>query len=475
MLASLILCPSWDPQFPPAGIALLSAELKRAGHDARVFDINRGVYLLEVARDAHFSESQPSPGDPWTELPYVRDQVLPAHRSWIEARLRALLDEGCRFFGFSVYSSNVVFSLEAARMIKRLAPDATVAFGGPGCLTFAECLEHLRHDCVDAVFYGEADVSLPRFMDALEKTGRRRASAGVLLREEPETWKEASDRLPELDALPFADFDAFDSLHGYSGKTLHTTRGCVRRCVFCADWREMPFRTMSGRRIFDEAVHQLGRHPGMRTFLFGDSVLNASLPNLDEFCRLTEAAGLDIVWGGYAIARPDLSGTMLARMRAAGCAELMYGIESGSARVLRAMDKSVPPEINARVLRDTTRAGIKATTPWIVGFPVETDADFEESLEFIRVNAAHIALLAPSLFSIAELKPQARKFGLDPNDSDLFWKTRDGRNTFPVRLERLRRTMETAAAHGVKTAYQGKTSLADLPAYEERLMRLYRA
>jgi hypothetical protein len=139
------------------------------------------------------------------------------------------------------------------------------------------------------------------------------------------------------------------------------------------------------------------------------------------------------------------------------------------------MRKPIPPEVNARVLRDASSAGIETSALWMAGFPTETEETFLESLRFIRENAAGIGLLLVSLFSIAEMRGLAEEYGLGSVESDLFWDTRDGLNTFPVRLGRLRRLMETADEAGIRCLYQGRIGLSELPAYEERLLERWRA
>lgn len=468
-----MLCPYWDMSFPVSSLALLSALLSRRGHEVDVRDLNQTMYKLEQAAGGLLVKDRPTPGDPWTDPGWVEREFLASYRGWLEGVARDVVDRGARVVGFSTYYPNVHVTLAVARMVKRRDPSVKVVLGGPSCLTFKECLEHLKHDCVDAVALGEADRSLPRLLDGLEKTGRLSASPGILLREDASTWVDAQDRLENLDELPFADFSGFGPLDSYTGKTIHTTRGCVRRCAFCADWREMPYRHMSGARVFSELEHQVSRDPAMTEFMFADSVLNGSLPDVEDFCGRLIATDLGLSWRGYAIVRPDMTPALLAKMRRAGCSSLYYGVESGSAKVLQDMSKNVPPAVNARALRDTLAAGIKPVATWIVGYPTETDELFEESLAFLRENASHVSWLTPSLFSICEVRDQAERLGLGDIRSDLFWSSRDGRNTFPVRLERLGRTLTLAAELGVKASYQGRLAAKDFPAYRERLLALY--
>ncbi|MFI5347967.1 MAG: B12-binding domain-containing radical SAM protein [Elusimicrobiota bacterium] len=480
MKVALILCPSWDTAFPIPSLALFAALLKNRGHEAEILDLNHQMARLESASETVLRGPAGPVTHHWTGSRQIDPRTIPSYGGWLESIAERLSAGGARLVGFSAYLSNLEASYAVARMLKRRRPDMKIVFGGPSCLTLKEGLEHLKQECVDAVVLGEADLSFPRLVDGLARSGRLEAGPGVLLREDPSTWKDApGDVIAELDALPFTDFGPYAPLDAYSGIVVNTSRGCVRKCVYCSDWREMPYRRMTGRRIFEEFVHHLERHPHQRSFMFGDSLLNGAMKELGVFCDLAIAEKLPISWGGNAIVRSEMTPAFLEKMSAAGCGWLGYGIESGSWRVLQTMHKYVRPELNARVLRDTRRAGIVPTALWMVGFPTETEEAFLESRDFIAANAESIGALAINLFSIGEMRALNAEYGLAPDAVDPYWRTRDGKNTFPVRLDRLRRLMEAAQDGGIKTCYnftpQGPIYLHQLKDYERRALRSFRA
>ncbi|HLP48725.1 MAG TPA: radical SAM protein, partial [Candidatus Kapabacteria bacterium] len=60
------------------------------------------------------------------------------------------------------------------------------------------------------------------------------------------------------------------------------------------------------------------------------------------------------------------------------------GVESGSQKVLEAMNKRIPLEDIATTIINLGNAGIKVTTYFIMGFPGETEEDFQQTLDFIE-------------------------------------------------------------------------------------------
>ncbi|HVC08564.1 MAG TPA: radical SAM protein [Elusimicrobiota bacterium] len=471
MKVTLVLCPRWDPCCPVASFGLLSSQLKMRGHDVEIADLNRVMTMLDVA-SGYKSWGHLGTGDAGTSPEFVRSLFF-NYRGWLESYARKLVSNGCRLFGFSSYYSNHLASLEFAKILKKTAPDIKIVFGGPNCLRFSFCLSCVREDCVDGVVFGEGDISFPGLVDGFEATGRLQAGPGILLKDDETTWKNEQEIVDDLNRLPYADYSGFAMLDTYEAKMIHTARGCIRKCVFCSDWRQMSFRRMGGRRIFDEVAHQLSSHPKMNRFIFGDSILNSSMPDLLEFCDLVLGRGLKISWEGYAIVRPDMPPRAMEAMRRSGCRGLYYGVETGSSRLLRDMGKGVPAALNAEILRRTTEAGISSVVTWMVGFPTETEEFFEESLDFLRANAKNIGMLGMSLFSIQEMQDISERFNFAPGQHDLFWNTKDGKNTFPVRLKRMRRTFEAAAEAGIYAGCWGISSLSEWERCEQELMGRY--
>jgi radical SAM superfamily enzyme YgiQ (UPF0313 family) len=73
-------------------------------------------------------------------------------------------------------------------------------------------------------------------------------------------------------------------------------------------------------------------------------------------------------------------------MKEAGCTALQFGIESGSVRRLKRMGKLFSRADAEKVLRLSAQAGINNWVNLIVGFPGETESDFQETVSFVRSN-----------------------------------------------------------------------------------------
>ena len=469
MKIALVLAPVWDASWPVLALPLLSAELKQHGHEVMIFDLNKEISLLSTGPATKY---HPTADPIWSDADLLETQMIPAYEGALRSFLARLLAAKPALVGFSIFFSNWAMSSWLAREIKKREPGIAVVFGGSFLLKFSRCLRFVERPEIDAVVFGEADRSFTALADRLESSGVLEAAPGVLLRNNPATWQEEQILVPDLNELPYADY-AGVPLERYQGKIIHTSRGCIRRCVYCQDTKVMRFRRMTGERIFSEIRYQLDQDPGVTDFFLGDSMLNSDMDSLSRFCDLVIENQVKIRWSGYAGVRPGMTPAFLEKMHRAGCASLKYGIETGSARLLADMGKPVTPELNGRVLQDSLRAGIHTSATMMVGFPTETEEHFRETLDFVRTFGDGIGAMGVSLFSIEELMGEWERYDLVPTTHVLYWKTRNGRNTYPIRLERLRSLFKACGESSVKIYFEGGADSSDMERVQDSLLSNY--
>ncbi|MFH1451977.1 MAG: radical SAM protein [archaeon] len=196
-----------------------------------------------------------------------------------------------------------------------------------------------------------------------------------------------------LDDLPFPNLKS-EELDGKRWAYVETARGCIYRCDFCSEtlkWSNS-YRRKSPKRVADEIDYYFSR--GISHFRFTDSSMTSN-PNLEEICEELINRGLHkaITWSGYARVN-EVCEVPLEKMKEAGCETLLMGFESGSEKILKQMRKGYKKSQAYSVVGELKELGIKIRGSWIVGFPNESDDDFEETLSFARdlnldTNAVH--------------------------------------------------------------------------------------
>jgi MoaA/NifB/PqqE/SkfB family radical SAM enzyme len=276
----------------------------------------------------------------------------------------------------------------------------------------------------------------------------------------------------DLDYTSFSDFTGFP-MALYSNQ-LHlpfqSSRGCIWKCKFCSSCNVWPgYAQMSGDRMFAEIMCQKRLLPGKYHVEFYDLLANGDISSLSRFTELIlddqkiNSGKNFFGWKINAVIRPEMTPDLLSKMRKANCKDIIYGLESGSQKILDLMGKKYDPGVALRVLADSRKAGIHTTANFMFGFPGETEEDFSHTLGILRSAAPSLdRVYASATFTSLEegsyLTANKHEFGIRETGPDrfhnLYWETEDGANDYLVRLERYTRFRAQAEALGLY-AYKG--------------------
>jgi radical SAM superfamily enzyme YgiQ (UPF0313 family) len=480
----LVLCPGWDPNSPALGPALLKSFLLSRGYEAATVDL--GPLFLKTA-PGELGEFMRHGDMAFLQTKMAVAAMLARMSTTVDEALQRILACEPDVVGFTVYFTTWHMSVMLAQRLKELNPRISIVLGGPEGMRYfnlggkpMDGQDEL--DAVDAVIPGEGELPLLNLLSNWNKKRRGfKPCPGAHVKVDGRfVWTEDLPPIQDLDSLPFPDFDGFE-IGDYGGvRQLATyfSRGCFKKCVYCDVenyWKN--WRNRSGVRVVDEIEHLAVRHPDVTNFFFGDSLLNADMKGLLQFCRLMKertAGGRlrPIDWRGYAVVRPDMTADACREMKAAGCSELWFGIESGSQRVLDAMKKGCRVAAADAVLENCRAAGIRTMVLLMVGFPTETAEDFDETLSFVRRNSRSISTVASggNTWIANDTALEKNAFTVYGVAEDQFhpryWKTRDGINTFPERVRRLELLSRCCREMGIHQESNLRPETL-LPAYEE--------
>ncbi len=470
MKVALVQMPVWWPVDPPLGLAQMAGCLKAAGHEVHLYDLN---ILLWKERLPQYANMWLWEQFHFWNHPEVVDRFFEDNRRSIDGYVDQILRSDSAVVGFSIYAGTNAASLKLASLIKQADPKRTVVFGGQYFFLGDKAAQALSHPAVDAVVRGPADEAFPLFVADYERTGRFVPRPGVVFRGGDGLVDGGpAPQIANLDRLPFPDFSGFpmDLYEDQTRIPIAASRGCVWACRFCST-REFwhGYSHMSGDRIFAEIKHQKSLFPQRAHFEFYDITANGRPEALHRFSLLAKEflaphlPGRFFRWKINAILRPEMTSDLLKTMQEGGCQDIIYGVESGSPRVLKRMNKNYNVDVAERVLRDTRLAGIHTTGNFMFGFPGETEEDFEMTLAFLRRNRqwlerAYGSATFTSLEEYSHLTDHQEEFGIrretEKAAHNLYWESRDGANTYPVRLERYRRFRQTCMELGID-AYKG--------------------
>jgi radical SAM superfamily enzyme YgiQ (UPF0313 family) len=165
-------------------------------------------------------------------------------------------------------------------------------------------------------------------------------------------------------------------------RTLHIlgSRGCPNRCHYCNSTIR-GYRIRSVDQVMDE-IRQTHADYRLDSLNFRDETFMANPRRIREFCRAYIDSGIGLPWG-CGLRTNIADAETLRLMRKAGCAEIQYGVESGSERVLKRMNKHVSPADNRRAILDTQAAGINRGVSVMFGYLDETKDDVRATIDLL--------------------------------------------------------------------------------------------
>jgi anaerobic magnesium-protoporphyrin IX monomethyl ester cyclase len=204
--------------------------------------------------------------------------------------------------------------------------------------------------------------------------------------------------IAELDALPHPARRFFRPYHYDPPFMRHgrfdiiiTSRGCPYPCNYCSTGayygRKIRFR--SNEDVLAE-LREMVEGEGVRQVGFWDDTFTIGKRRVVELCDLIAASGLDFSW--MCMSRVDtVDGEVLAALKRGGCYLVIYGVESGSQRVLDRMGKMTTVEQARQAFEATARAGLEAAAFFMFGNLGEREEDMRATVDLAKELPASFA------------------------------------------------------------------------------------
>lgn len=281
--------------------------------------------------------------------------------------------------GISTFCNTLPTVLGAMRYLKEESPEKTVILGGAGATDIgAKILEHFP---VDILVLGEGELTIVELMDALRDGNPLRYINGIAYRNKngKVVVTKPRDRIKDLSEIPLPAYHHIDFDNYGNSAGIVTSRGCPYNCKFCSAhsiWqRKMTYRDL------DDIYRELQLlAPYVDKVDFYDDTFVANKRRAMEIMDIVREFRLPFYCNGKI---PLMDEELLQHMKKANCAQVFYGVESGSNHVLRKINKGHTHEQSREIIRLTSRYIDKISTLYIWGFPFATMEDFYSTVDCI--------------------------------------------------------------------------------------------
>ena len=420
-----VVMPFADVGRPAIGVSLLKAAALSAGFSATVQYCNLSLAELMGQRvyqqvsssfppeilvgewffaDDLFAEEIP-PEDEYIEkilIPFASLETIEALRQARQARnqylddaAQRIADLAPRIVGFTTTFHQTCSSLAVARRLKELPNPPIMLFGGANCEGEMGLQMLQSFPWIDYICCGESDVSFMQLLRHL-LSGASGDIPGVLKRGVSNAVT-ASPPVPDMDALPFPDYDDyFEQLTQSPLRreveihlVTESSRGCwwgaKHHCTFCGlNGATMAFRSKSPERAFQEITFLCKKHKHSKIAAV-DNILD--MRYIDTLFPRLAASGLEPEL--FYEVKSNLRFDQLVKLHQGGVRQIQPGIESLSNQVLRLMDKGVTGFQNIQLLRWCEEIGIECSWNLLAGFPGESPQEYARMAELVP-QLAHL-------------------------------------------------------------------------------------
>ncbi|HTM47832.1 MAG TPA: radical SAM protein [Bryobacteraceae bacterium] len=278
----------------------------------------------------------------------------------------------------------------------------TVVLGGPEPAVYAR--EYL--ECgADVIVEGEAELTMEELLPAL-RSGALDKVAGILFRRPDGSVARTPARplIRDLDAQPWPDRERIDlgryltawrSRHGAGSVSVITARGCPYHCAWCSHSTfGKTHRRRSVPAVADEVEWILGRYAPEMLWM-ADDVFTIHHGWMLDYAAEMKRRGLRVPF--ECITRADrLDARMAATLAELGCFRVWIGSESGSQRILDAMQRGVKVEQVREAVALCRAAGIQTGMFLMFGYEGEELSDIEATVSHVKACRPDVFLTTVS-------------------------------------------------------------------------------
>ena len=337
---------------PPLGLLYIGTVIKNAGITVKLFDFN-GLENDSAEEDAIQSIIQLNPD----------------------------------IIGLSVATTSYPYTCELAMRIKAVLKKTIFIWGGHHVSIHSE--EPLKQGIADIVVRGEGEEAMLKIIRIVEKHGRYykrwlKKVEGISYIYNSQIWHNKPDYLiiKDLESIPIPDRTLLDLSKYKNASTILASRGCVGKCKFCASACMGLPREREICSILCEIDILIKKH-GFRHINFVDNVFAYNKKRtkelLEAICEkkypITFSAEININF---------VDEEIILLLKEAGFKFVQFGIESGSERIMKSINKEIDLENANVIVKKCIDEGINVVCSMLIGLPEDTEDTIAETVAMAR-------------------------------------------------------------------------------------------
>jgi len=348
------------------------------------------LYLASVLR-------REFPGE--LELDFVEQAVYDLSLEQMGDRIRDFRPDLIALSCMSVEANEMH---RVAALAKQIQPSCLTVLGGPHASVFFDY--SLKDPHLDLAVLNEGEITFPELIRALRQDRPLEEVAGLAFMRRAERGERAGEQelvqtpprphLADLDSVPFPAWDLIDfaqysrqismngNCHSPPWAAIFTSRACPYQCIYCHSIFGKKVRYRSVENVMAE-IELLTKTYGVRELHIVDDIFNLDLERAKRICDEIVARGIQVKIAFPNALRGDrMDLELIRKLKQAGCYSITYAVESASPRLQKLIKKNLNLEKVRQAIAWTYEEGIIPQAFLMLGFPGETLAEMEMTVDY---------------------------------------------------------------------------------------------
>lgn len=313
------------------------------------------------------------------------DGELSERSQWIPGIVKKIVSTQPEIVGFTTRCDTFPYTIRLLRALRGIGYNGIILLGGPqATVADIDTLEEVKE--VDIIVLGEAEETMVKIVEYAEGHSRLESIPGIAYRNKGKVVRNAkgnkigfTEYIPDYSVLPA---ESQRRLARIKAARVEVGRGCVHNCTYCCGstiWgKQCRYRSIE---VVKKEIEILRDVYGVNKIEFdhddiaGDKILWPDI--LRQLCGIWDG----IFKWGCSVRIDNICVQDIKLMKENGCAQVYFGIETGSARMQRNLKKYIAIDRIEENIEALNKNRISFIASFVCGHPVETIGDVDDTLD----------------------------------------------------------------------------------------------
>jgi radical SAM superfamily enzyme YgiQ (UPF0313 family) len=332
--------------------------------------------------------------------------------------------DGLDLISIATFEDGFPFVKELCEKIKRRNPKTRIILGGSLVTSAPELV--MSNTDADIAVLGEGELTILELLEKIAAGDGLSEIKGIAFKDGLKKTMINAPRkqIEDLDHLPIPDLFLWPEVRKdphIKEILISHSRGCPHNCAFC--YRPIPALREKSIERFSREIKELKMKHNFDFIYFVDLTFAARKQRTLQLCGVLQT--LAIKWSCMTRVQ-NLDPITLKAMKDSGCSIILYGFESVEQSILDRIHKKISVADSSAAVKMTNEAGIEIGGLFIIGFPGETAASLDKTVDFIKTTGSAARVKYLSAIPGTEIYRTAIQKGLIKDElQHLYWLSRE--------------------------------------------------